>query len=764
MHLGHNQFLVPCGSKLLRKTDKTGGEIRLFGFSVQDTPALHNLGDVDLPVATGGKVPLSCNKSECPCQGSILVLEQQQTSADCIDWVFGVRWSPEKFLDKAIQVGHPFGEFSGLSPEVKHACEKLARSRYEDIVNLRCKRLGEWLNLARSLQGEESEIKARMPQCRRHILDKKRIALMRHLIKQEGYDDTTLADDIELGFDLVGDSPTSSVLPSKLVPATISKEDLLRHSEKGNKALRYMTRSSGDPNLDQGLWDKTQLEVERGWLRGPIPWDDLPNGSAVSRRFPLAQSGKVRPIDDLSQSQVNSTVNTFEQATVDGPDVICSYAVYLMRCLEAQGRPTSLLGRSLDLASAYRQLAIADESLQHSYLSVYNPTSGSAMLFQQVLLPFGSRSAVNAFIRCARFLQWIAARVFVLPLTCYFDDFVSFSIPCLCNNAQSTLCLMLDILGWQFDRAGPKSDDFSESVSALGVRFDLSESSMGSLKVHNTERRIEDTTLLLENVVKADKLSKKDALVLRGKLAFCDAFIFGRVGKLALQDITKHAYASPFISKLPERLLESLILLRNRLLTGKPRLLTCKMLDTFFIFTDASFSKENGGGFGAFLATQDGRILSWFSLHVDASRFKDWFEQGRQNLIGEFETITVALAIQLWGKIVSSSQVMIYIDNEGAKFALIKGYSDSFAISLICHLVAQHLDDHCALPWYSRVPSASNLSDFPSRKIQHRYLKDTKCIPEGEVAEVFDTSLKYVESHLNMGGGRGLTRPSESST
>ena len=202
---------------------------------------------------------------------------------------------------------------------------------------------------------------------------------MRHLIQQEGYDDSTLADDIELGFDLVGDSPTSSVLPSKLVPATISKEDLLRHSERANKALRYMTRSGGDLELDQGLWDKTQLELERGWLRGPLSWEDLPEGSAVSRRFPLSQSGKVRPIDDLSQSQVNSTVNTFEQATVDGPDVICSYAVYLMRCLGARGLPTSLLGRSLDLASAYRQLAIADTSLQHSYLSVFDPTSGSAM-------------------------------------------------------------------------------------------------------------------------------------------------------------------------------------------------------------------------------------------------------------------------------------------------------------------------------------------------------------------------------------------------
>lgn len=459
-----------------------------------------------------------------------------------------------------------------------------------------------------------------MPSARRHILEKKRISLMRYLIKQEGYDDHTLADDVELGFNLVGDSPTSSVLPPKLVPATISKDDLHRHSDKASKALRYMTRSSGDPDLDQGLWSKTLAEVEQGWLRGPLSWDDLPVGAAVSRRFPLSQSGKVRPIDDLSQSQVNSTVNTFEQATVDGPDVICSYAVYLMRCLSERGLPTGLLGRSLDLASAYRQLAIADESLQHSFLSVYDPSSGSAVLFQQVALPFGSRSAVNAFIRCARFLQWIAARVFILPLTCYFDGFVAFSMPCLCNNSQSTLCLMLDILGWQFDREGPKSDDFSSSVSALGVQFDLEDSLNGTLKVRNTAKRIDDTTSLLENVLSENRLSKKDALTLRGKLAFCDAFIFGRVGKLALQDITKHAYSNPFVARLSERLVESLALLKHRLLSGLPRVLTCKMLDTFFIFTDASFCRTDGGGFGAFLAAQDGTILSWFSLHVGHMR------------------------------------------------------------------------------------------------------------------------------------------------
>ncbi len=64
----------------------------------------------------------------------------------------------------------------------------------------------------------------------------------------------------------------------------------------------------------------------------------------VSRRFPISQSGKVRPIDDFLQSQINSTVTTYEQTTVDGPDVICALAVKLMRSLKDNGRSSQLVG------------------------------------------------------------------------------------------------------------------------------------------------------------------------------------------------------------------------------------------------------------------------------------------------------------------------------------------------------------------------------------------------------------------------------------
>ena len=141
------------------------------------------------------------------------------------------------------------------------------------------------------------------------------------------------------------------------------------------------------------------------------------------------------------------------------------------------------------------------------------PESGRAELFRQVALPFGSRTAVNAFIRCARFLQWVAAKCLRVPVSCYFDDLVSFTYPNLASNTQATMCLMLDILGWKFDKEGPKSDDFSMLVKALGVQFDLSNCADGFLEVCNTEKRIKETVELVDSIISEGKLEKKLALI-----------------------------------------------------------------------------------------------------------------------------------------------------------------------------------------------------------------------------------------------------------
>ena len=88
---------------------------------------------------------------------------------------------------------------------------------------------------------------------------------------------------------------------------------------------------------------------------------------------------------------------------------------------------------------------------------------------------------------------------------------------------------------------------------------------------------------------------------------------------------------------------------------------------------------------------------------------------------------------------------MVYIDNEGSKFSLIKGYSSSQSITAICALAATYLDAYCILPWFSRVPSASNLADFPSRLKDHPLLKRDLSVSDGEVKDAFSGSMSFIE-------------------
>ena len=71
----------------------------------------------------------------------------------------------------------------------------------------------------------------------------------------------------------------------------------------------------GKAGTDEGdvrkeIWEGALEEVRKGWLQGPFTIDELKNKLGplfvISKRFGLRQADKARPIDDLSQSLVNS--------------------------------------------------------------------------------------------------------------------------------------------------------------------------------------------------------------------------------------------------------------------------------------------------------------------------------------------------------------------------------------------------------------------------------------------------------------------------
>ena len=54
--------------------------------------------------------------------------------------------------------------------------------------------------------------------------------------------------------------------------------------------------------------------------------------------------------------------------------------------------------------------------------------------------------------------------------------------------------------------------------------------------------------------------------------------------------------------------LDSMRLLRSRIAEGKPRRLTCELLDTLYLFTDASFDADQHAGLGAVLVDGTGKF------------------------------------------------------------------------------------------------------------------------------------------------------------
>ena len=529
----NGEIFIPCQTRMLRRTPQKGctscGDSTV-ALDLLQANVTQSLGDG--MTATEDKTDKDCNQ----CAGVLQVKCDKEMESDEV--IFGRFWSPEFFLEQVAHAGHPQHLMSGISDVMQVAVDANVHWSYHDIVIHRCKWFGKYLPMAAALKEEEAAILQDMPGPMRSIMSAKRIALLERILQDEEYPDVGLVQDLKRGFDLVGELPTAGgMLPAKLVPATMAVGELAPNAGRARAAMRTASASCGDPNLDEMLYQKTLDEVERGWLLGPLPWDSLEPNAVVSRRFALQQGEKLRPIDDYSMSSVNATVTVKDQATADNVDVICAMMLQLMTGLSSVGRSTELKARSFDLAAAYRQLCVAPTSRAFSYICVYNPRKRANEVFSQVCLPFGSKAAVHAFIRCSRCIQWLACKCLLLPTTCYYDDFVVIATPQLQSSSESAMSLLFEMLGWAYDKEGPKADTFSEVVASLGVSISLAETIAGEIKVMNTEKRKKDLVELITSVVNLGTLQYKEGQVLNGKLTFAHGQIFGLAGKYVLQAV-----------------------------------------------------------------------------------------------------------------------------------------------------------------------------------------------------------------------------------
>ena len=295
---------------------------------------------------------------------------------------------------------------------------------------------------------------------------------------------------------------------------------------------------------------------------------------------------------------------------------------------------------------------------------------------------------------------------------------IMISKPELVKSSESCLSLLLQLMGWAYDTSGPKADSFSREISALGVVFRPSDTCSGELVLDNTQRRKDELVHLINDILSAGELDRKGAQSLRGRLAFACAQVFGRAGQLALQQISLHACAVPFRSRINAALKDALCFLMQRISTGAPRRVSAAVHHTLYILTDASFDDDQSGGLGGVIFDSACEVLEWFSIMLDPTQVQKLMFGDSQVVIGELEAIAPIIALDLWKVYCKSCHVIFLIDNDGARYSLIRGYSCSLSLSSLSQPMAVRLEELVCLQWFAvctaRVASSSNLADFPS--------------------------------------------------
>ena len=182
---------------------------------------------------------------------------------------------------------------------------------------------------------------------------------------------------------------------------------------------------------------------------------------------------------------------------------------------------------------------------------------------------------------------------------------------------------------------------------ALGVNIDVSLMRQGTVLIDNTEARKKELGDFIEKIVTTKKLSSVDALKLRGRMQFTAGQLFGRVAKTCLARVTNHAYRSNS-SDVSDPLISSLVLFKRFLLAQKPRVVTAAMLQTWLVFTDASFERDaeeiDKAGFGGVLVSPQGKYVRFFSFELRGDDLGHLNPSGKKTAIFQCEFFAVLVA------------------------------------------------------------------------------------------------------------------------
>ena len=655
--------------------------------------------------------------------------------------IFGVFHSCNEFVDSSLQLWHPFDVAAHLPDAILRCLHEHLTNSPHELVKLRIGRVKQWTQWARELVSEEAALKSTMSSGVRAILGVKRILLMKKIAEQIQWPDSSLFDEMVVGFRLVGNATKSNVFQSGLKAASISEQQLMNDTKFMKPALLGKIRMGKSSELSTELYDLTVEEASaKGWLDGPKTVAEVDQRFDSRwmpvRRFPVVQKSKLRPIDDFKENRVNDAFSSAERDTLYALDHLVWLTVLLLRLYRTGGEvnfeltdgtllkgyvhpewltvKTELRLTSLDLKSAYKQLPLNPLDYDKSVVSLWDPGSSDVRCFICNTLPFGASSSVHNFLRVSSFLQAAGCYLGIL-WTSYFDDFPMVSHVLHTSSTMTCAKTLLSLMGFVY--AEDKLEPFGIEAEILGVVMDLSDSIHGKVQIRNKPSRVDELSAALDEITSNGYLTPIHMPSILGKLQYADSHVWGRSGRLALADLRDMGRTSPEKVLLNVTQVDAFKVLKSHLCSGKPRtFLADDVQKPALIFTDGALEYDGERAvatIGAVLIFPDGRT-EVFGAEVPRHVVESWQSEGKTHVIGLVELYACVCAIKHWSELIPSRRVILFVDNWPALDVLVKGTSQQLSWRRLL-LVLEEPTDEVFLLWVARVPSSSNVADHPSR-------------------------------------------------
>jgi len=644
--------------------------------------------------------------------------------------VVGIFATKQEFLEKAISdVIHPMAHHVCCRTLLQDILRDTFASAPHDTVQFRIDNL-KWLSdKKKELAGAEAELHLTMDPEVRRVVGNKQLLLLDAFVERFLGFSPNYATKFAEGFELTGWVPESHLFASEVRPMSESAENLLDRSVWTERAARP---SAAEGPIADAVRDSCSEEVARGWMSGPYTMDQLDahfgKGRWISSpRFAIHQSDKYRPIDDYSSSSINSTAGLLEKLDLMGTEEVAALirSVFRIRADDSgyvqhpawrSIRASDLVIGSLDLSKAYRQLPIAARGRRFSIIRIPSRSGKGFDYFIQNALPFGALASVghfNGWSRCVWAVTAVAGRLIIGN---YYDDYPVVSPTCISGSASAFFRGALEILGIDFDVEGKKALRLGDEATIYGVVINTASlsSTMPSITVSNKESRRDELRATITAMISAGRATVSALASLKGRLGFAEGQIFGRRAAYALRALTTDPCMQGGDTVWSMPLLHALQILLDRVVDSPPRIIRCQPSRApILLFTDGACAEVTSHG-ACLIDVENGLRLCWGAV-VEECVCLAWSSDPMAQLVGQAEISPVVASIYLWRSLLRHRQVVVFVDNNSAKDALVSGASPVLASDLLLRSCAIAEDDAEASFWYTRVTSESNVADWASR-------------------------------------------------